>query len=124
MMLGTALVADIRLDGVRVPESSRLPGGDTFKDAGRVLVTTRGTGRLGRSRACGGCLRHRAHLCEAASPVRATAGELPDRPGSPRQDARRGHEHAALLVLHTFEGTETMQALIVGRDITGVGAFA
>jgi glutaryl-CoA dehydrogenase len=27
-------------------------------------------------------------------------------------------------VLHTFEGTETMQALIVGRDITGVGAFA
>jgi glutaryl-CoA dehydrogenase len=27
-------------------------------------------------------------------------------------------------VIHTFEGTETMQALIVGRDITGVGAFA
>jgi glutaryl-CoA dehydrogenase len=27
-------------------------------------------------------------------------------------------------VLHTFEGTETMQALIVGRDITGIGAFA
>jgi len=27
-------------------------------------------------------------------------------------------------VIHTYEGTETMQALIVGRDITGVGAFA
>jgi glutaryl-CoA dehydrogenase len=27
-------------------------------------------------------------------------------------------------VLHTFEGTETIQALIVGRDITGLGAFA
>ena len=27
-------------------------------------------------------------------------------------------------VIHTFEGTETMQALIVGRDITGVGAFS
>jgi glutaryl-CoA dehydrogenase len=27
-------------------------------------------------------------------------------------------------VLHTFEGTETIQTLIVGRDITGVGAFA
>jgi glutaryl-CoA dehydrogenase len=27
-------------------------------------------------------------------------------------------------VLHTYEGTETMQALIVGRDITGVSAFA
>jgi glutaryl-CoA dehydrogenase len=24
---------------------------------------------------------------------------------------------------HTFEGTETMQTLIVGRDITGIGAF-
>jgi len=27
-------------------------------------------------------------------------------------------------VLHTYEGTETMQTLIVGRDITGVAAFA
>ena len=27
-------------------------------------------------------------------------------------------------VLHTYEGTETIQTLIVGRDITGVGAFA
>jgi glutaryl-CoA dehydrogenase len=26
-------------------------------------------------------------------------------------------------VLHTYEGTETVQTLIVGRDITGVGAF-
>jgi alkylation response protein AidB-like acyl-CoA dehydrogenase len=26
--------------------------------------------------------------------------------------------------IHTFEGTETIQALIVGRDITGVGAFS
>ena len=33
--------AAITLDGVRVPESSRLPGAETFKDAGRVLVTTR-----------------------------------------------------------------------------------
>ena len=29
-----------------------------------------------------------------------------------------------LEVIHTFEGTEKMQALIVGRDITGIGAFA
>ena len=27
-------------------------------------------------------------------------------------------------VLHTYEGTETMQTLIVGRDITGISAFA
>jgi glutaryl-CoA dehydrogenase len=26
--------------------------------------------------------------------------------------------------LRTYEGTETIQTLIVGRDITGVGAFA
>ena len=25
--------------------------------------------------------------------------------------------------IHTFEGTETMQTLIVGRAITGIGAF-
>jgi glutaryl-CoA dehydrogenase len=27
-------------------------------------------------------------------------------------------------VIHAYEGTETMQTLIVGRDITGVSAFA
>jgi glutaryl-CoA dehydrogenase len=26
-------------------------------------------------------------------------------------------------IIHTFEGTETIQTLIVGRDITGIGAF-
>ena len=30
---------------------------------------------------------------------------------------------ADIEAIHTFEGTETMQALIVGRDITGIGAF-
>jgi glutaryl-CoA dehydrogenase len=30
---------------------------------------------------------------------------------------------ADIETLHTFEGTETMQTLIVGRDIAGVGAF-
>jgi glutaryl-CoA dehydrogenase len=31
---------------------------------------------------------------------------------------------ADMEALHTYEGTETIQTLIVGRDITGVGAFA
>jgi len=31
---------------------------------------------------------------------------------------------ADLEAIHTYEGTETIQTLIVGRDITGVGAFA
>ena len=35
-----------------------------------------------------------------------------------------GHlELADLEAIHTFEGTETMQTLIVGRAITGIGAF-
>jgi glutaryl-CoA dehydrogenase len=31
---------------------------------------------------------------------------------------------ADLEAIHTFEGTETIQTLIVGRDITGIGAFS
>jgi len=30
---------------------------------------------------------------------------------------------ADLEAIHIFEGTETMQTLIVGRDITGLSAF-
>ncbi len=30
---------------------------------------------------------------------------------------------ADIEAVHTFEGTATIQALIVGRDITGIGAF-
>ena len=30
---------------------------------------------------------------------------------------------ADIEAIHTFEGTETMQTLIVGRDVTGIGAF-
>jgi alkylation response protein AidB-like acyl-CoA dehydrogenase len=54
--------------------------------------------------------------------------------GGPRQYAaaelscsrRRAARRALgdIEVLHSYEGTETMQALIVGRDITGIGAFA
>jgi glutaryl-CoA dehydrogenase len=31
---------------------------------------------------------------------------------------------ADIEAIHTYEGTETIQTLIVGRDITGVSAFA
>jgi glutaryl-CoA dehydrogenase len=31
---------------------------------------------------------------------------------------------ADIEAIHTYEGTETMQTLIVGRDITGIGAFS
>ncbi len=31
---------------------------------------------------------------------------------------------ADIEAIHTYEGTESVQALLLGRDITGVGAFA
>jgi glutaryl-CoA dehydrogenase len=174
--------ADIRLDGVRVPETSRLPGADSFKDAGRVLVTTRGTvawGALGHAMAAYDIAltyaksRHQfgrplasfqivqdrlvKMLAEVTSMQLycmqlarlADAGRVSDtiaglakfnNTRKARQviaDARdllggngillSNHviRHMSdIEVLHTFEGTETMQALIVGRDITGIGAFA
>jgi glutaryl-CoA dehydrogenase len=174
--------ADIRLDGVRVPESARLPGANTFKDAGRVLVTTRGTvawGALGHAMAAYDIAltyakeRHQfgrplasfqlvqdrlvrmlaevtgmqlycmqlARLADAgrvsdtiaglakfnntrkARQVIAEARDLLGGNGILLENHVIRHM-SDIEVLHTFEGTETMQALIVGRDITGFGAFA
>jgi glutaryl-CoA dehydrogenase len=173
--------ADIRLDGVRVPETSRLPGADCFKDAGRVLVTTRGTvawGALGHAMAAYDiALTYAKERRQFGRPLAsfqivqerlvkmlaevtsmqlycmqlarlADDGRISDtiaglakfnNTRKARQviaDARdllggngillSNHviRHMSdIEVLHTFEGTETMQALIVGRDITGFGAF-
>jgi glutaryl-CoA dehydrogenase len=174
--------ADIALDGVRVPESSRLPGATTFKDAGRVLVTTRGTvawGALGHAMAAYDIAltyarqRHQfgrplasfqivqerlVRMLAEVTSMQLYCMQLARLAGSGQvtdtiaglakfnntRTARRVIAEARDLlggngillsnhvirhmsdieVLHTFEGTETMQALIVGRDITGVGAFA
>jgi glutaryl-CoA dehydrogenase len=174
--------ADVTLDGVRVPESSRLPGAETFKDAGRVLVTTRGTvawGALGHATAAYDIAltyakqRHQfgrplasfqivqerlvRMLAEVTSMQLycmqlarlADAGRVSDTIAGLAKfnNTRKARQVIAeardllggngillsnhvirhmsdIEVLHTFEGTETMQALIVGRDITGVGAFA
>lgn len=37
---------------------------------------------------------------------------------------RAARHFADIEALHTYEGTETVQALIIGRDITGISAFA
>jgi glutaryl-CoA dehydrogenase len=174
--------ADIRLDAVRVPEAARLPGANTFKDAGRVLVTTRGTvawGALGHAVAAYDvALTYAKRREQFGRPLAsfqivqdrlvkmlaevtgmqlycmqlarlAEAGELTDtiaglaKLNNTRKARRVIAEARDLLggngillenhvirhmadieVLHTFEGTETIQTLIVGRDITGVGAFA
>jgi glutaryl-CoA dehydrogenase len=174
--------ADIRLDGVHVPDTSRLPGAKTFKDAGRVLVTTRTTcawGALGHAVAAyDAALTYSKQRTQFGKPLAAfqivqerlvrmlsevtsmqlycmqlarleDEGRLTDtiaglaKLNNTRKartviaDARdmlggngvllENHviRHMGdIEVIHTYEGTETMQTLIVGRDITGVGAFA
>ena len=37
---------------------------------------------------------------------------------------RAARHFADIEALHTYEGTETVQALIIGREITGLSAFA
>jgi glutaryl-CoA dehydrogenase len=39
-------------------------------------------------------------------------------------DNRVARHLADIEAIHTYEGTETIQALIIGRSITGVSAFA
>ncbi len=173
--------AEIELDGVRVPDSARLPGANTFKDAGRVLVTTRSTcawAALGHAVAAyDAALTYSKQRVQFGKPLCSfqivqerlvrmlsevtgmqlycmqlarleEAGQLTDtiaglaKYNNTRKaraviaDARDmlGGNGVLLAnhvirhmgdieVIHTYEGTETMQALIVGRDITGVGAF-
>ncbi len=174
--------ADIRLDGVRVPLEAKLPGANTFRDAGRVLVATRGVcawAALGHAMsaydtALTYCLQREQfgrplasfqivqdRLVKMLAEVTAMqlycmqlarladAGRLSDTIAglaklnntrkarwviSEARDLLGGNgillenhviRHMAdIEAIHTFEGTETMQALIVGRDITGIGAFA
>jgi glutaryl-CoA dehydrogenase len=174
--------ADIRLEGVRVADSDRLPGARSFKDAGRVLVTTRATiawaalghavaaydialsyakqrEQFGRPLASFQIVQDR--LVRMLADVTAmqlycmqmarlaTDGRLTDTIAglAKLHNTRKAREVVAqardllggngillenhvirhmgdIEVLHTYEGTETMQTLIVGRDITGFGAFA
>jgi glutaryl-CoA dehydrogenase len=174
--------ADIRLEGARVLAENRLPGANSFKDSGRVLVTTRGTvawAALGHAvSAYDTALTYAKQRKQFGRPLcsfqiiqdrlvkmlaevtamqlycmqiarLAEAGRLSDtiaglaklnNTRKARQviaDARdmlggngillENHviRHMSdIEILHTYEGTETMQTLIVGRDITGVGAFA
>ncbi len=173
--------AQIVLDGVRVPESARLPGANTFKDAGRVLVTTRTTcawGALGHAVAAyDAALTYAKERTQFGKPLASfqiiqerlvkmlaeitsmqlycmqlarleESGQLTDTIAGLAKfnNTRKAREVIAdardmlggngvllenhvirhmgdIEVIHTYEGTATMQALIVGRDITGIGAF-
>jgi glutaryl-CoA dehydrogenase len=174
--------ADIRLAGLRVPAPSRLPGAESFKDAGRVMAATRVTcayAALGHAVAAyDAALTYTRRREQFGRPLasfqivqeklvrmlaeitamqlyclrlaRLTEQErLSDTIASLAKlnNTTRAREVAAearnllggngiLLDYHvmrhmadmeaifTFEGTETIQTLLVGRDITGTGAFA
>jgi glutaryl-CoA dehydrogenase len=173
--------ADIVLDGVRVPFENKLPGANSFKDAGRVLVATRAVcawGALGHAMAAyDTALTYTLQRVQFGKPLASfqivqdrlvkmlaevtamqlycmqlarleEAGRITDTIAglaklnntrkarwviSEARDLLGGNgillenhvmRHMAdIEAIHTFEGTETMQALIVGRDITGIGAF-
>jgi glutaryl-CoA dehydrogenase len=174
--------AEIRLDGARVPDRDRLPGAERFRDAGRVLITTRTTcawGALGHAVAAyDAALTYSRQRTQFGKPLCAfqivqerlvrmlaevtsmqlycmqvarleESGQLTDTIAglAKLNNTRKARQVIAeardllggngvllenhvirhmgdIEVIHTYEGTETMQTLIVGRDITGVGAFA
>jgi glutaryl-CoA dehydrogenase len=174
--------AHIRLDGVRIPADSRLPGARSFKDAGRVLAATRVTcayGALGHAVAAfDAALTYTRARRQFGKPLASfqivqeklvrmlaeiTAMQLYClRVGRLTEEERLSDTIAALAKLNntvkarevvaearnllggngilldhhvmrhmadmeaifTLEGTETIQTLLVGRDITGHSAFA
>ena len=173
--------AQISMNDVRVPEANRLPGANSFKDAGRVLAGTRNAvawGALGHATAayeiaaqyctertqfgkplisfqivqdklvkmlaevCSMqlyCLRlgrliEEGRLTDTIAAIakmnntrkaREVVAEARDLLGGNGilLDFHVMRHMADMEALHTYEGTETIQTLIVGRDITGVGAF-
>jgi glutaryl-CoA dehydrogenase len=173
--------AAITLDGVRLGDDDRLPGANTFKDAGRVLITTRTTcawAALGHAVAAyDAALTYSQQRHQFGKPLCAfqivqerlvkmlaevtsmqlycmqlarleETGRLTDTIAglAKLNNTRKARQVIAeardllggngvllenhvirhmgdIEVIHTYEGTETMQTLIVGRDITGVGAF-
>ncbi len=173
--------AEIDLDGVRVPESNRLPGANSFADCADVLAATRSDcawmalghavagfdvalsytkqrkqfgqplarfqivqqrlvhmladvtamqlycAQIGKLAELGKLTPTLAglaklHNTSKAREVLAVARDLLGGNGILLENHVIRHM-ADIESIHTFEGTETMQTLIVGRDITGVGAF-
>jgi glutaryl-CoA dehydrogenase len=173
--------AEITLTDLRVPEENRLPGANSFKDAGRVLAGTRNTvawAALGHATAayeiavaycterkqfgrplvsfqivqdklvkmlaevCSMqlyCLRLGRLIEEGSLTDDIAAIAKMNNTRKARQviwearDLLGGNgilldfhviRHMAdIEAIHTYEGTETIQTLIVGRDISGVSAF-
>jgi glutaryl-CoA dehydrogenase len=173
--------AEVTLDHVCVPAENLLPGGRSFKDAGRVLAGTRSgcawaalghavaaydtaltyakrRQQFGRSLSSFQIVQDRLvrMLAEVTAMQLyclqigrlAERGQLTDTIAglAKLNNTRKARQICAeardmlggngillenhvirhmadIESIHTYEGTETMQTLIVGRDITGVSAF-
>ncbi|MDQ6742165.1 MAG: acyl-CoA dehydrogenase family protein [Candidatus Dormibacteraeota bacterium] len=173
--------AEIELTDVRIPVENKLPGANSFKDAGRVLVATRSScawmalghavagydaaltyakrrHQFGRPLCSFQIVQERLVrmlsevtamqlYCVQTARLAAEGRLLPTIAGLAKlHNMRKARQilaeardllggngilldfqvirHMAdVEAVHTFEGTETIQTLIVGRDITGVGAF-
>jgi glutaryl-CoA dehydrogenase len=173
--------AEIDLRDVRVPAENKLPGANSFKNTGEVLVTTRAAcawsalghavagydaaltyaqrrtqfgkplvgfqliqdrlvGMLAKVTAMQLYCRRLADLSLAGrleptlaglakahntSTARVVLAEARDLLGGNGilLDFHVIRHMADIESIHTYEGTETIQRLIVGRDITGVSAF-
>jgi glutaryl-CoA dehydrogenase len=174
--------AEISLQDVRIPLENKLPGANSFKDAGRVLVATRSScawmalghavagydaaltyskrrQQFGRPLCSFQIVQDRLVkmlsevtamqlYCVQTAHLAAEGRLLPTIAGLAKlHNTRKARQilaeardllggngilldfqvirHMAdIEAVHTFEGTETIQTLIVGRDITGVSAFA
>ena len=174
--------AEITLTGVKVPESNRLPGANSFRDTARVLAGTRNAvawGALGHATAAYEiALAYCSERTQFGKPlvsfqivqdrlVKMLAevcsmqlyclrlgrlieeGSLTDTIAAiaKMNNTRKAREVVAeardllggngilldfhvvrhmsdIEAIHTYEGTESVQALLLGRDITGMSAFA
>jgi glutaryl-CoA dehydrogenase len=174
--------AEIALNDVRIPIENKLPGANSFKDAGQVLVATRSScAWMALGHAVAGydaalTYAKRRHqfgrplcsfqivqdrlvrmlsevtamqlYCIQTARLAAEGRLLPTVAGLAKlHNTRKARQilaeardllggngilldfqvirHMAdVEAVHTFEGTETIQTLIVGRDITGISAFA
>jgi glutaryl-CoA dehydrogenase len=173
---------DVTLAGVRVPLHNKLAGANTFRDATRVLNTTRGGAAwecVGHAVACyDAALAYAKARSQFGRPIagfqivqsklanmlaETTAMQLVCfRLAQLQEEGRMTGSMASLAKMHnvqkakrvcaaardilggngllldyhvarhmtdmevvdTYEGTDTIQSLIVGRDVTGISAFA
>jgi glutaryl-CoA dehydrogenase len=137
--------ADIRLEGVRIPAGNRLEYARTFKDTAKVLNFQLIQSKLANMLAEITnmqlmCLRLSQLLQEGkmtggmASLAKMNNAKKARKVCSDARDILGGNgilleyhvaRHTAdIEAVYTYEGTDTVQALIVGREITGLNAFA